>query len=425
MIIQDQIKGDSDMIKRMSSVVFVSLLVFMALPLFGVGQQDASKEEKVVLEFFQNKEEAVGTYDELIARFEVKYPNIDIEQNNPPEFATVLMTRMATDDLPAIIATGATSNWTELAKAGYLHDFSDDSAADLVHKGYFAQLKKRTGLDGLHGIPYAVNANTVLYNKAKFRELGLSVPKTWDEFIAAAETVKAAGQTPFYLTLKDAWTGMVSFNALAANLQGDDFIEKRRTDDTTFQERYVDVAKKMLTILKYGHNDNFGVGYDDGNMAFANGESVMYIQGVWAIGSILKANPDIELGVFAMPVLNDPEKNRLVSGVDSLFALSKNTEYTEEALLFIDFLLEPENAQYYIDQERQFSAVKGAIQKDPVMEGIQINFEKGLVTGFPDHFYPSGMQVANLVQEFLFNGDVNEFLQIMDNEWDKVQQRQE
>ena len=411
------------MIKKMSSIVLVSLLVFMAMPLFGGGQQEAA-EGKVKLEFFQNKEEAVGTFDTLIAKFEAKYPNIDIEQNNPPEFATVLMTRMATNDLPALIAMGATSDWTELAKAGYLYDFTGDSCADKVHEGYFAQLKKRTGLDGLHGLPFSVNANTVLYNKAKFKELGLSVPKTWDEFIAAAETCKAAGETPFYLTLKDAWTGMVTFNALAANLQGDDFIDKRRTGDTSFQERYVDVAEKMLTILKYGHNDNFGVGYDDGNAAFAKGESVMYIQGVWAIGSILKANPDIEIGTFAMPVLDDASQNRLVSGVDTLFALAKNTEYTEEALLFINFLLRPENAQYYIDEERQFAAVKGAIQEDPVMEGIQINFKTGRITGFPDHFYAPGMQVSNLVQEFLINGDVDEFLKIMDDEWDKVQERQ-
>ena len=412
------------MTKRMICTICALLLIVAALPLSCKRQADV-EESKVKLEFFQNKEEAVGTFDELIARFEAKYPNIDIEQNNVPEFATVLMTRMSINDLPPIIAMGATSDWSELAKAGYLYDFTGEACADSVHEGYFAQLKKRTGLNGLHGLPFAVNANTVLYNKAKFRELGLSVPKTWNEFVAAAEICKADGQTPFYLTLKDAWTGMVSFNALAANLQGDDFIDKRRTNDTTFQARYVEVAEKMLTILEYGHNDNFGVGYDDGNMAFAKGESVMYIQGVWAIGSILKANPDIELGVFAMPVLNDPDKNRLVSGVDTLFALAKNTEYTQEALLFINFLLEPENAQYYIDQERQFSAVKGAIQEDPVMEGIQINFKNGLVTGFPDHFYPGGMQVPNLVQEFLHKGDVNEFLTIMDNEWEKVQQRQD
>jgi raffinose/stachyose/melibiose transport system substrate-binding protein len=59
------------------------------------------------------------------------------------------------------------------------------------------------------------------------------------------------------------------------------------------------------------------------------------------------------------------------------------------------------------------------------MEGIRINFETGRVTGFPDHFYMPGMQVPNLVQEFLINGDIDDFLKIMDDEWDKIKQRQE
>ncbi|MBA7535432.1 hypothetical protein ES705_27688 [subsurface metagenome] len=101
-----------------------------------------------------------------------------------------------------------------------------------------------------------------------------------------------------------------------------------------------------------------------------------------------------------MPVLNDPNKNRLVSGVDTLFSLAKDTEYIKEGKLFINFLLAPENAKYYIDKENQFSAAKGVIQDDPVMEGIRINFETGRVTGFPDHFYMPGMQVPNLVQEY-------------------------
>ena len=53
-------------------------------------------------------------------------------------------------------------------------------------------------------VPYVANAVGVIYNKAIFKELGLEVPTTWDEFIAVAEKVKESGQTPFYFTFKDA-----------------------------------------------------------------------------------------------------------------------------------------------------------------------------------------------------------------------------
>ncbi len=399
--------------------VYTILLIFAAFPLFGGGQKEI-KTKKVKLEFFQNKQEAIGTFNELIAKFEKEYPNITIVQNNVPEFDTVLMTRLAKNDIPALIGMGGTASFGKLARAGVLKNFAGNPVLDKVDKAYLTIIKNETHPGGAYGIPYTANANTVIYNKVKFKELGLSIPKTWDEFISVAEKCKAAGQIPFYLTLKTAWTAMVPFNSLAASLQGDDFIEKRLAGKTSFQERYVGVAKKMLTILKYGEKDKFGVGYGDGNVAFARGKSVMYLQGVWAIGDIKKANPDIKLGVFALPALNDATKNRLVSGVDTLFALSKDPKYAK-GKLFIEFMLRPENAKYFIDKEKEFSAVKGVFQEDPVMDGIKVYFKTGRIVGFPDHSYPTGMQVPNIVQTFLHKGDVNAFLKTMDNEWDRVQ----
>ncbi|MCD6121945.1 MAG: extracellular solute-binding protein [Spirochaetales bacterium] len=409
------------MLKRINYILCAILLVFVSLPLFSTGTQE-KKSEKLKMEFFQNKQEAIGTFNELIARFEKKYPNITIVQNNVPEFETVLMTRLTKNDIPALIGMGGTADFGNLARAGVLKNFAGDPVLDLINKAYLEIIKNETHPGGTYGLPYSANANTTLYNKTKFEELGIKVPKTWDEFVAAAQKSEAAGQTPFYLTLKTAWTAMVPFNSLAANLQGDDFIEKRLAGKTSFQERYFDVAKKMLTIVKYGEKDKFGADYRDGNTSFAKGKSVMYLQGVWAIGDIKKANPNIKLGVFALPALNDANKNRLVSGVDTLFALSKDPKYAK-GKLFIDFMLEPENAKYYIDKEKEFSTVKGVLQEDPVMDGIKVNFKTGRIAGFPDHSYPPGMQVPNIIQAFLHKGDVNSFLKTMDDEWDKVQKR--
>ena len=409
------------MLKRINYILCAILLVFVSLPLFSTGTQE-KKSEKLKMEFFQNKQEAIGTFNELIARFEKKYPNITIVQNNVPEFETVLMTRLTKNDIPALIGMGGTADFGNLARAGVLKNFAGDPVLDHINKAYLEIIKNETHPGGTYGLPYSANANTTLYNKTKFEELGIKVPKTWDEFVAAAQKSEAAGQTPFYLTLKTAWTAMVPFNSLAANLQGDDFIEKRLAGKTSFQERYFDVAKKMLTIVKYGEKDKFGADYRDGNTSFAKGKSVMYLQGVWAIGDIKKANPNINLGVFALPALNDANKNRLVSGVDTLFALSKDPKYAK-GKLFIDFMLEPENAKYYIDKEKEFSTVKGVLQEDPVMDGIKVNFKTGRIAGFPDHSYPLGMQVPNIVQAFLRKGDVNSFLKTMDDEWDKVQKR--
>ena len=60
-------------------------------------------------------------------------------------------------------------------------------------------------MDEVTGIPYSTNANGVMYNTEIFKELGLSVPKTWDELLATAQKAKDAGIIPFYFTYKDDW----------------------------------------------------------------------------------------------------------------------------------------------------------------------------------------------------------------------------
>ncbi len=375
------------------------------------------------IEFFQNKPEAVETFDALIEKFNEEHPEINIEQNFVPEAETVIMSRLTQGDMPDIMGINGNATYGELAESGTLHDFSEEQMIENVQSAYVDMLNQLSGKDVPNGIPYATNANTVLYNKDIFAEIGIDIPVTWDEFVSVVEMIETEGYTPFYHTYGDAWTAMVAFNALAGNLEGDKFAEERLAGETTFEERHREVAEKMLEIKDMANNDIFGTNYDQGNAAFSNGDSAMYIQGNWAIGEITEANPDMNIGAFALPVTNEQADNRLISGVDTVLTVSEDTPHKDDALLFIEFLLEEENARFYIDEEKQFSAVEGVIQEDGSVVDLSVHFEEGTITSFPDHYYPTGMQIENLVQEFLIEEDIDEFLNVLDNEWEKVTSR--
>lgn len=380
---------------------------------------------KVTLNLFSNKSENIHTYKGLIEEFEAENPDIRIKFDSPPEAETVLRTKLIKNDIPDVMLIAGNATYGELGRAGVLEDFADTELIDSIQPSYLDMIDRLVGpeKDGVYGLPYATNANTVIYNKQKFEELGLEVPKTWDEFIAVLEKAKTAGEIPIYLTLKDAWTGMISLNSLGGNLAGEEFAEKKSSGKTSFVKSYDEVADKMLTLTEYGHKDNFGIAYGDGNNAFAAGEGVMYIQGNWAIPEILKANPEAELGVFPMPVTNDPKQNKLVSGVDVLMTISKDSEHKKEAEKFLKFMLKKETAKRYIDEQKAFSAIEGVYQEDPVFEGIKENFEKGKITSFQDHYYPAGMGAENILQEFLIEKKKSAFLKKMDREWEKVEDR--
>lgn len=416
--------------KKVKRLLALALLVTLAITNIACGKKDGEststgKTETVKLEFFQNKPEAVESFNKLIAEFQKENPNIIIEQNNMPDPDTVIKTRLTTGDLPEVMALGGSlSGYGEIAKSGMLKDFSQESALKTVIPVYSKIISDlHSGTEGTYGIPYSANANTILYNKDKFKELGIEIPTTWDELIKVCELIKSKGMTPFYHTYKDSWTPMVPFNSIAANIQDANFIKDRRAGTTTFTKAYGEVADKMLTLLSYGHKDNFGMGYNDGNTSFAKGESFMYIQGIWAINAVLQANPSMNIGAFAMPVNNDASKNYLVSGVDTVLSMPKDSKHPEEAMKFINFLMKKENSKKYIDEQKLFSTIQGVFQEDTILVGLKPFFESGKIAAFPDHSFPSGMQTAIIMQEFLIKKDKNAFLKIMDTEWDKVASR--
>lgn len=403
----------------------IATIALSASILAGCGGGDKDADGKVTLNIFSNKTESIQTYKGLIADFEKQNPNIQVKFEAPPDAETVLKTRLTKNDMPDLMSIAGNATYGELARAGVLSDFSDEELLSTVQPSYVDMVNRLVGSEekGVYGLPYATNANTVIYNKKKFEELGLKIPTTWDEFIAELDKVKAAGETPIYFTLKDAWTAMITWNSLGANIAGEDFADKKNAGKTTFVKSYDEAADKILQLIDYGHKDNFGVAYGDGNNAFAKGESVFYIQGNWAIPEIQKANPDIKLGTFAMPVTNEASQNKLVSGVDVLLAVNEDSEHKEEAMKFIEFMMDKETATRYINEQKAFSAVDGVYQEDPVFEGIKTNFEKGTITSFPDHYYPAGMAADGILQEYLMKKNKAAFLKKLDKEWDKISDR--
>ena len=378
--------------------------------------------EKRQLTVFSNKIEAVDTYNGLIEAFEKENPDIEVVLTAPPDATTVLKSRFIKEDSPDIIQLSADRVYADFVDANILEDLTgkiDLSEIDDVYNKMLKDLEIENK-DGIYGVPYALNASAVIYNKDIFEELDLEIPKTWDEFIALAEKVKDNGIIPFYFTLKESWTALPVWNMISSTLVPSDSFTKVNNRETTFNELYTETSEKVTELLKYGHSDNFGVGYNDGNTAFAQGKSAMYLQGSYALPAILNVNPDANLGMFPLPATNNVEENKLVSGVDVYFAIPKESKNKEDAIKFINFMLRKENAQKYINEQRAFSTLKGVNQEDPIFEPLKEYFEESKVVDFQDHFYPGELPASDVIQTYLLDNDRDKFLNTFQKEWEKA-----
>lgn len=383
------------------------------------------QDSRVRLEFFQFKPEAVETFDKIIKDFEAAHPRIDVVQNHSPSAESAIRARLVKNDIPDVIALNGNSVFGELASAGVFYDFARSPVAANVSP----PIQRILDDLGTHrpgernGLPFASNGNGVIYNKDLFARHGLSPPTRWSEVVAAARKLDAAGVTPFYATLADAWTTLPAFNALAGNVPAPDFFARREAGKTAFAAEYPQVAAKLRELFGFGQQDKFSRTYEDGNQAFAQGKAAMYLQGSFALPAIATYEPGFEIGTFALPATENPEDTRLVSGVDVALTLPREPEHPAEAMAFLEYLVRPEVMTAYAREQRAVPPVENPTSDDPALAGLMPYFTAGRLTGYADHHIPLTIPLDQLLQQFLIDGDQAALLRDLDHEWDKVAAR--
>lgn len=418
--------------KKMISVLMFGALMAGMLTVTGCGGSSngdsSAKGGKTELELFSSKAENKDVLQQLVDKFNEAHEDVTIKITAPADAGTVLKTRMAKNDMPDIVMMGGDNNYTEVESAGMLVDLSDQDYISNIQDSYMQMVYdvNKDKEEKAYGVPYATNASGVIYNVDKFEELGLEIPKTWDEFIDVLDQIKDAGEQPLLMTYKDAWTSLCPWNSMAPDLQPDGFTDDRKEGKTTFAGTHEEIVEKYLTLLDYAQDDFMGLTYDDGNKAFANGDAVMIINGNWAINQYKNANADINVNMFALPASNDESKNYVTSGVDVLMGVCKDSANEDMAKEFVSFMMEPENAQTYIDDQFAFSAIKDVEQNNETVAGVKEDIANGKVANFPDHYYPSGFDLSALISEMCLNysngmdnqENMDQFLKQCDEKYD-------
>lgn len=400
-------------------IVSLFLACLMPAPLLLSGCGDSEHDGKTVIELVQYKPEAVDIFEQVAEKFNSAHDDIYLKIDSPNDAMTILKTRFVREDYPDIIGIGGDINYSYFIDSDILADVSDYAGMADINPGYVDILEglEFVPTEGTYGVPYVANAAGILYNRAMFQEHNWQIPTTWEELMTLCDTIQAEGVLPFYFGFKDTWTCLAPWNALAVDLAPADVCKQVNAGDTTFTDNYREVAEKMLKLLEYGEEGPFAYGYNDACTAFANGESAMYTIGSYAVPQIQSVNPDMDIDSFVMPGSSDPGGNTLNSGVDLQFCVTKDCPNKEAAYKVIDFLLEDENVQMYLDDQKAVPCKSGDFTLASNLDGMGEYIASGNMTDYQDHYYPSEMAVDAQIQTLLINKDVDKFLAKFDKDW--------
>lgn len=393
------------------------------------GDNAEPAQQEVTIHLFHQKQEAQEAFAQIIDAFHSEYPYITVEQEivtNDP--AAILKARLATGEVPDIFQ-GATDTM-DIARGGYIMELSNEAFLDNITDEARAA-SSFTDADGhTWAMPVDGSCEGIFYNKDIFAEYDLSVPTTLSELKAVIDTLEANGVTPFAMGFKDAWTiKPVSLVAAASAIYGQDinWDSKKDSGEACFAGSEGWTSTFEITKMVYQHGNTrtaFDTDYNGACAMMANGEAAMMINGLWALEPIRQINPDVNLGMMAMPASEDPKDTKLFQFPDFGLSISASTEYPEECKLFLEFLTRPEIAELWCSTSKLFSAVKGvSVDFDPLADDVNAYIDAGMVCTQVDRGWPTafGPEYESALSNYLLDlSSLDDILSSLDAAWDNA-----
>ena len=324
------------------------------------------------LDMWSWRTEDADAYNEILQTYrDESGADVTFEAFLNTEYNTLVATSLQANEAADVVQTrsyGGVRPWIE---GGYLVPL-DGKVANLSNFSATALDAVRGLEDGqVYGVPFAIQVLQMYYNKAIFEELGLSVPTTWDEFIAVNDALLAGGYIPIAVTGKDDWMLPIFHSIIGAGTYGGDaFVEGVLSGETTFEDpAFVESVQAVKDLQPYLPPDVTAVSYADTQNLFINGLAGMFPGGSWEAAYFKAQNPDLELGVFSVPA-KGTDAQVASWFVDGSWAVTTSTDDMDASLAFAQWLGSPEFGQMFTDKLAQISPIEGVTPTDPVLTEI-------------------------------------------------------
>ena len=273
-------------------------------------------EERTPLKFWYNP--SIGEDGRrLYQRFSDEVWPLDMMPVATP-FEENIITKWATGERPDILDFQTETQWIGQLQAG--KNMVDLRDMEFVKRTKYDLLNRSVGCVGPNGEVYGAILSGIqnmgfIYYKPIFEELGLSIPKDAEEFIALCQKIKDAGHLPLYIGLIDGYPGNQYFHALLTDpikeleeSKGISWCDEINRgvrsfgDDGVMQEAF-DVIT-TLTNSGYFQKDFVGGTFEGCLTSLINGEAAMVMQGTWVVGVLAGAygldEVNEKIGMFAL-----------------------------------------------------------------------------------------------------------------------------
>ena len=289
---------------------------------------------------------ARDTADALVSAYTALHPNVTINVETRPqgtEGDNLVKTRLATGEMSDVFTYNSGSLLQALQPTNTLVDLTNEPFIANIVDSFLPTVSQN---NQVFGVPTGTaQGGGILYNRKVYEELGLSVPKTWAEFEANNDKIKAAGKTPVLATYGDTWTSQLFVLADYHNVQqamptfAQDYTANKIKLAATPE------AMKGFAYLQEGNQkgwyqqDYATMKFEQGLKLLADGDAVHFPMLSGTVATIAANSPDKvnDIGFFGIPG-TDAAKNGATIWMPGGTYIPKTSQNIEAAKQFLGFI---------------------------------------------------------------------------------------
>ncbi len=266
---------------------------------------EVASDEKVTIRLVSISTDANQTSileDYIKANVQAAFPNVTMEYEpggGGEDLANKMKTYNSTDDLPDIWYSTADYAFPIMQAGNQL-----DLTSYITESGFIDNYNTPELLEFKDGGIYTVTSGAdsyftgkIFYNKDIFAANNIEVPTTWDEFLTACDTLKAAGVTPISLMGKGGWAPQLFLVQTFTQLHDPSVIDALLANETDFSNPVIlEAVSKIETLVANGYLPEgvSNLDYGPALEMFTSGQSAMYMGFTWEVPN-LQSNEAIDI----------------------------------------------------------------------------------------------------------------------------------
>lgn len=303
---------------------------------------------------------------DIAQKFMQENPNIKVNFSAPgANYEDLMKVKMASGHLPDVFST---HGWAKIRYGRFLADLRDQPWVSELSPTIKDAVTDSNGK--VYALPMDQDKSGPTYNVDILKQYGIAVPGTFDELVAACQTIvtKSHGQiTPIHIGGADAWPIGNFFDYFATP----SFISPQNNYKTTLLNgtfnwsNWTPLAQKFQELQQKGclNKDVLTAKYSDSVQAFADGKAVFGLYGPSVADDVRKINPNIHLGLMPIPSVVPGDAPTFAGGEKSTWGVWKDSPNLAAAEKFVAFYARPEN----------IALVAQSDELPPGLNGVQAN----------------------------------------------------